>query len=344
VLAGTRLHIFGDTLGGDGVLITDDQATKHALELEFERLSQCDPDDVVVIGFSGHGTPTHELVLYDTNLHDIAATTVPLGRLQEWFAKIPAKRLLLILDCCFSGGMGAKVLQIDGVARDVTSLGSKLDLLGGDGRIILTASGPTQEAYENQRRGHGLLTSEVLTALQGPAELRRDNRVGIYRLLEWVTRRVSDAARQIGRVQNPAVRGTFDGELLWPVFAPGKLYLAAFPDRGRPEATAEVPSLGAFGFPDALLQAWVGEIPSLNQLQLSAINEYGVLNGEHLVVTAPTSSGKTMVGELAALRGALDRRRALFLFPLKALVADKLRHFTRVYCHRRLEFHLKPAV
>jgi helicase len=36
-------------------------------------------------------------------------------------------------------------------------------------------------------------------------------------------------------------------------------------------------------------------------------------------------------GELAALRGSLDRRRALFLFPLKALVADKLRQFRRVY-------------
>jgi superfamily II DNA or RNA helicase len=323
--------IFSDNLGGDGILITDDQATKEALRLAFERLSSCSPDDVVVIGFSGHGTPTHELVVYDTNLRDVTATTIPLNQLAEWFARIPARRLLLILDCCFSGGMGAKVLQIDGVPRAVTSVGAKLDLLGGAGRIILTASGPSQEAYENLRRGHGLLTSEVLTALQGPEELRQGNQIGVYRLLEWITRRVSDAARQIGREQQPTVRGTFDGELVWPIFVPGPLYAAAFPDRGRPEAAPNINSLAAFGFPDALLQAWAGEIPTLNQLQLSAINEYGVLRGEHLVVSAPTSSGKTMVGELAALRGALDRRRALFLFPLKALVSDKLRQFRRVY-------------
>jgi ATP-dependent DNA helicase len=328
----TALHaLFGDTLGGDSALVVDEQATKEMLRLGFEKLSCCDADDVVVIGFSGHGTSTHELVLYDTNLRDIAATTISLTELAEWFAKIPARRLLLILDCCFSGGMGAKVLQIEATPRDVTSVGVKLDLLGGNGRIILTASGPTQEAYENPRHGHGLLTSEVLTALQGPEELRDQDRIGIYGLLEWVTRRVSDAARQIGRVQEPTVRGTFDGELVWPVFARGPLYATAFPDRGRPEAIPDVHSLSAFGFPDALLQAWAGEIPTLNQLQLSAINEYGVLNGEHLVVSAPTSSGKTMVGELAALRGALDRRRALFLFPLKALVADKLRQFRRVY-------------
>jgi hypothetical protein len=328
----TALHaLFSDTLGGDSALITDDQATKGAVRLAFERLSSCDPDDVVVIGFSGHGTSTHELVLYDTSLRDFAATTIALSQLAEWFAKIPAKRLLLILDCCFSGGMGAKVLRVDAVPRDVTSVSAKLDLLGGHGRIILTASGPTQEAFENPRRGHGLLTSEVLSALQGPDEIRQAEGVGIYRLLEWVTRRVSDAAQQIGREQQPTVRGTFDGELVWPVFLPGALFTAAFPERGRPEAQPTLPSLSTFGFPDELVKAWAGEIKTLNQLQLSAINEFGVLNGVHLVVSAPTSSGKTMVGELAALRGALDRRRALFLFPLKALVADKLRQFRRVY-------------
>lgn len=38
-----------------------------------------------------------------------------------------------------------------------------------------------------------------------------------------------------------------------------------------------------------------------------------------------------MVGELAALRSVVDRKRALFLLPLKALVADKRRYFENVY-------------
>jgi hypothetical protein len=49
--------------------------------------------------------------------------------------------------------------------------------------------------------------------------------------------------------------------------------------------------------------------------------------GSHLVVSASTSSGKTMLGELAALRHVLERRRALFLLPLKALIAGKKGHF-----------------
>ena len=38
-----------------------------------------------------------------------------------------------------------------------------------------------------------------------------------------------------------------------------------------------------------------------------------------------------MVGELAAVRGVLDRRRGLFLLPLKALVSDKHQEFVRKY-------------
>ena len=49
----TALHaIFSDVLGGESVLMTDEQALQSA----FDGLSSCDPDDVVVIGFSGHGT------------------------------------------------------------------------------------------------------------------------------------------------------------------------------------------------------------------------------------------------------------------------------------------------
>jgi replicative superfamily II helicase len=326
------LHaLFTDTLGGETMLLTDEQATVAAIRERFEQLATCDPDDVVVIAFSGHGTETHELVGHDTDPYDLARTTIPLTRLGEWCSRIPSRRLLIVLDCCFSGGMGAKALQVEGVARDIQSVEGKLNQISGEGRVVLTASGPTQRAWENSRIGHGFLTFHLLEALQGPEEIREGDRIGLLRLLDFVVRRVVDAAQQIRREQHPAVRGTFDGEFSWPVMSPVTMYRAAFPDWGRPVATAEIASLAGFGFPQAVIDAWAGDIPRLNQLQLDAINEFGILRGEHVVASAPTSSGKTMLGELAAVRGALDRRRTLFLLPLKALVNDKLRQFQRVY-------------
>src|SRR5260370_896570 len=318
------LHaLFTDTLGGETTLLTDEQATVSAIRGRFEQLATCNADDVVTIAFSGHGTETHELVAHDTDPRDLPGTTIPLTTLGEWCSRIPSRRLLIVLDCCFSGGMGAKALEVEGVPRDFQSVDGKLNQIGGAGRVVLTASGPTQRAGESARLGAGFLTLHLLEALQGPEEIREGDQVAVLRVLDYVVKRVVDAARQIRREQQPAVRGTFDGEFRWPVLSPGAVYRAAFPDFGKPIATAEINSLAAFGFPQAVLDAWAVDIPRLNHLQLDAINEFGILRGEHVVASAPTSSGKTMLGDLAAVRGALDRRRTLFLLPLKALVNER---------------------
>jgi hypothetical protein len=94
-------------------------------------------------------------------------------------------------------------------------------------------------------------------------EIRQGDRVGLLRLLDYVTRRVGDAANQIRHEELPAVRGTFDGEFSWPVMEPGATYRAAFPERGDPIAAADIASLAAFGFPQAVIDAWAGNIPRL---------------------------------------------------------------------------------
>ena len=133
--------LFTDTLGGKPVLLTDADATRARIEKQFKALASCDPDDTVVIAFSGHGSETHELVPYDTDVADLGRTAIPLDLIQEWFSQIPAKRLVFFLDCCFSGGFGAKVLHVDAKPRDMLSVDAKLAQLAGEGRIVFTASG-----------------------------------------------------------------------------------------------------------------------------------------------------------------------------------------------------------
>lgn len=323
--------LFRDTLGGWTTLLSDESATRIGIKGAFGHLEACTPDDTVVISFSGHGSDTHELVTFDSDPLDLACTGVPLEELAEWFSRIPAKRLILLLDCCFSGGIGARVLHAPAVPRSMESAEGRLAEMSGEGRIIITASSANEPAWENPRVGHGYFTHFLIEALRGADEAVEGGRLPVFRLLEFVVRRVSDAARQLGHEQRPTLRGTIDGELSWPVFVPGAHYNLAFPGEAGAVATREVGSLSAFGFPPDMIAAWAGAIPALNALQLDAVNHFGVLAGEHLVVVAPTSSGKTMIGELAALKGVAARRRALFLLPLKALVADKRRHFDTIY-------------
>ena len=328
------LHaLFADTFGEEKcVLLRDREATRSQIAAEFERLSKVPEDDFVVIGYSGHGTNTHELVTYDADVEDLANTSIPLDTLTEWFQKIPAKQLVCFLDCCFSGEMGAKVLTTGLTPRSLASTDSLLEQLAGQGRLILTASLPNEAAYEERRLRHGLLTYHLLEGLQGAEEVCRDGRVSIYALLDHVSKRVTEAAKGRRKEQHPTFKGKIDQAMSWPVLRPGALYGKAFPQRAvHPPVTGDVAGLQAYGFPPGLLDAWRGSITSLNALQVDAINNFGLLDGNHLVVSAPTSSGKTIIGELAALRGVLDRQRALFLFPLKALVNDKHRYFTRVY-------------
>lgn len=324
--------LFGDTFGTLPTLLTDEAADLAAIRTALEALTFCSPDDFVVIGFSGHGSDTHELVAYDTDPYTTERTGLPLDELLDWFQRIPAKHLVCVLDCCFSGGMGAKVLRTDRIrARALIPPTSPLDSLTGEGRLVLAAAASHQPAWETPVFGHGLLTHFLVQALQGAEEVRQGDRVSVLRLLEFVTERVTNEASDFGEEQHPALLGRFDGSVFWPVFTPGRLYAEAFPERAAVPVTSDLKTLTAHGFPTTLIDAWTASIPSLNELQVAAINDFGILRGENLVVSAPTSSGKTMIGEVAALSAALERKRSFFLLPLKALVADKLRHFARTY-------------
>jgi helicase len=283
------LHaLFEDNFGGRAVLLKDENATRAAMLSELDGLSYCEPDDVVVICFSGHGTETHELVPYDLSPSDFEGSAISLNELGDFCARIPARRLLLVLDCCFAGGMGAKAIEVEGRPRDVLSVEAKLDRISGDGRVILTAANPTERAWENPRIGHGFLTYYLIEALLGPDEVRTGDQISVLQVLHHVVQRVTNAARSIRKTQNPAIRGTFNDEYTWPVFTKGPLYEAAFPEYAGAVANADLQSLGAFGFPGELIASWGAEIPSLNQLQIDAINDFGVLHGEHLVTSAPT--------------------------------------------------------
>lgn len=71
-------------------------------------------------------------------------------------------------------------------------------------------------------------------------------------------------------------------------------------------------------------------IRSLYPTQEAAIRS-GVLDGENLVLAAPTASGKTLVAELAALKHLLSGGKVLYLTPLRALASEKYREFSEFF-------------
>ena len=81
-----------------------------------------------------------------------------------------------------------------------------------------------------------------------------------------------------------------------------------------------------------LLDIWrktVGE--RLLPVQERAVREYGLLGDRNLIVFSPTSSGKTFVGEMAAVQAARQSRKVFYLVPLKALAEEKFRELRQRY-------------
>ncbi|WP_315766945.1 MULTISPECIES: DEAD/DEAH box helicase [unclassified Bradyrhizobium] len=315
--------LFTDSVPGlASRLLVDEQATlPEVRDAIVGTLNAADADDIVIVSFAGHGSPDGSLVLYDTEPSDLPGTALSMTVLAEAFRITKAKVVLFILDCCFSGHAPARVLETAARPRSAFALTG----IFGEGRILLAACAPTEAAWEQPGTGHGLLTYATIQAMTGNAGAPvsfpavADEIIGLARV----------EATRIGVTQTPAFLGTVQGGLVFPALVRGANYAAAFPAVPVHRITGSFAELAGAGLPQEIVDQWTATFPAgLNALQIKAVNEFGVLDGKSLLVVAPTSSGKTLVGELAAIRAVAAGKKAVFLLPYRALVNEKFEDFS----------------
>ena len=83
--------------------------------------------------------------------------------------------------------------------------------------------------------------------------------------------------------------------------------------------------------PSELYDILEKEITDLRPAQEKSIKK-GLLEGKSLLVCTPTASGKTLIAELASLKGIIKNKgKAIYIVPLKALASEKYREFKRRY-------------
>jgi len=316
--------LFSDTLPAfQATVLIDKQATNDAVRMALRMiLGTAGKEDTVIISFSSHGTKDHRLVTYDSDMSRLSATTIDMSELAAIFKTTQAKVSLFILDCCFSGGAPARILEDSPVLRSETI---PLNSIAGIGRILIAASGTNEPALEHAR--HGLLTFALIEAFQASSAT-----ISLPTVMDQVMQRVRAEAARKGHVQTPVLFGYVEGGLFLPSLKRGHKFFTFFPEAKGTHVSQNISDLSVFGLPSAVINAWKELFPTgLNLLQLSAVNESRVMDGESLLVVAPTSSGKTFVGELAAAKAITDKRKAVFLFPYKALVNEKFDQFKHLY-------------
>ncbi|MFB6161483.1 MAG: ATP-dependent DNA helicase [Haloferacaceae archaeon] len=83
------------------------------------------------------------------------------------------------------------------------------------------------------------------------------------------------------------------------------------------------------GLPDGVAERLVADgVEELYPPQAAAV-ERGLLDGENLVASVPTASGKTLIAELAMLSSLERGGTALYIVPLRALASEKSAEFER---------------
>ncbi len=94
----------------------------------------------------------------------------------------------------------------------------------------------------------------------------------------------------------------------------------------------QMDGLLAHGFPEEVVALWQAEeSTTLLPLQELVVKRHDLFGSGNLLVQAPTSSGKTFIGEMAAVQVALQRRQVVYLVPLKALAEEKYEAFRQKY-------------
>src|SRR5664279_3406417 len=96
----------------------------------------------------------------------------------------------------------------------------------------------------------------------------------------------------------------------------------------------KIEDLEHHGAPPELAGIWRKQISQLTDIQEKAIRAGLLDSSKNLLAVAPTSSGKTFIGEVAATTSAFLRpRHALFLVPFRALAEE---HYL-LFCERYSE-------
>jgi helicase len=327
--------VLSDSIDGlSASLIANHAASLAGIEATLDAtLGAAHSDDVVLLSYAGHGTPDHRLVAADTQTADIPGTTLDMASLAQRFRTSRARIVLLLLDCCFSGGAPARVLDLGLTPREV---GMPLADVAGQGRILFAASAPDQPALEDPQTRHGLFTKAILDRL-----LEVGGPVSVVGMVDDVVRKVRADAARFGYEQTPVMFGHVEGELSLPAGRRGPKYFAAFPELASIRTTGDFTELAGYGIPEEALRAWRDRYPSgLNQLQIAAVNDHNVLGGNSLLTVAPTSAGKTFIGEMASIKAIAEGRKAVFLLPFKALVNEKFEDFSAIYGE---QLHLRIA-
>ncbi len=195
-------------------LLTDTTATRaNVLSLLGNKWLPrvAEPDDLVVIYFSSHGSPSsldvggvNYLVAYDTDVNDLYVTGIAMQDLSRIIKeRVHCDRVMVLLDACHSG---VAAPSSKGLAR---SANVNVDtIVQGTGQLVLSSSSPEQRSWESKRYQGSVFTKYLIDGLRKNGKMTKLGDAYSF-LNEEVQREVM---RDRGVLQNPVMKSKWEGD------------------------------------------------------------------------------------------------------------------------------------
>jgi uncharacterized caspase-like protein len=166
-------------------LLTGAEATRPTVLTLLETLAQTtDDQSTVLIYFSGHGCRVggsgetdYYLLPYGYDVTDLEQTAISGDEFTARLRALPAQKLLLLLDCCHAGGVGAA--KAPGLALKKAPLppGAVTLLREGSGRVIIASS--REDEVSLSGKPYSVFTSALLEAICGVGVAKKDGYVRV---------------------------------------------------------------------------------------------------------------------------------------------------------------------
>jgi hypothetical protein len=171
------------------------------------------PDDLLVLYLSCHGIKDQDGRLYfaatDTRLQRLAASGVSSRFVNEQMDNSRSKRIVLLLDCCYSGAFARGFATRGGETIELK------ERFQGRGRVVITASSAMEYAFEagevtSEGGQPSVFTAAVVQGLEtGEADRDGDGQVSADELYDFVFDRVREATPN----QRPRIFSDVQGAL-----------------------------------------------------------------------------------------------------------------------------------
>lgn len=217
-------------------VLTDTKATRtNILSLLGDRWLPhvANPDDLVVLYFSSHGSPSdidvsgvNYILAWDSQPDNLFASGIPMQELIHIVkSRVHTDRLVLILDACHSGAAepGSKgLVRTSNVDADAIAQGT--------GQLVITSSEPNQRSWESATTANGIFTKNLIAAFR-----RQGENTTLGSAFDYVKEHVQEEVlRERGVLQTPVLKSKWQGR---------DLLLASHPTAPRPSLSVSLPEI-----------------------------------------------------------------------------------------------------